>query len=171
MEGKKKKRKIILFAVFLLFVALIIGFILPAFLPYKPSKRIICIVNIRELGICCRVYHMEKEVWPAPVNWCDLLKAYSEDEDRDISKCPADKIGPCSYAMNANIPADANSLPPDLVVLFESAPGWNQSGGPQDVVTDRHGKENPGANIVFADGHVEFVKTADIQTLRWTIEE
>ncbi|MCI0498825.1 MAG: hypothetical protein L0Y36_03965 [Planctomycetales bacterium] len=71
--------------------------------------------------------------------------------------------------MNENIPADANDLPPDLVLLFESAPGWNQTGGPEDVVTDRHDKNNPGANIAFADRHVEFVETQDIPALRWTI--
>ncbi|MHC4783667.1 MAG: H-X9-DG-CTERM domain-containing protein [Planctomycetota bacterium] len=72
--------------------------------------------------------------------------------------------------MNENIPADANELPGDLVLLFESAPGWNQIGGPEDVVTDRHGEKNPGANIAFADGHVEFVKPEDIPTLHWAIE-
>ncbi|MHC4988992.1 MAG: H-X9-DG-CTERM domain-containing protein [Planctomycetota bacterium] len=83
-------------------------------------------------------------------------------------QCPKDLFGPCSYAMNDNIPADANDLPPDLVLLFESTPGWNQVGGADDVITDRHGK--PGANIAFADGHVEFVKPETIPTLRWTIE-
>ncbi|MHC4858232.1 MAG: H-X9-DG-CTERM domain-containing protein [Planctomycetota bacterium] len=71
--------------------------------------------------------------------------------------------------MNENIPADAGELPGDLVLLFESAPGWNQVGGADDVVTDRHGK--PGANIAFADGHVEFVKAEDIPILRWTVDE
>ena len=83
-------------------------------------------------------------------------------------QCPADKTGPCNYAMNENIPADANDLPDDLVLLFESTPGWNQTGGVDDVVTDRHGK--PGANIAFADGRVEFVKPEDIPNLRWTVE-
>lgn len=80
-----------------------------------------------------------------------------------------DETGPCSYAMNANIPADTNDLPGDLVLFFESAPGWNQTGGPDDVVTDRHDK--PGANIAFADGTVEFIEAEDIPNLRWTVEE
>ena len=71
--------------------------------------------------------------------------------------------------MNENIPADVEELPGDLVLLFESAPGWNQVGGTDDVVTDRHSR--PGANIAFADGHVEFVEAEDIPNLRWTIEE
>jgi len=73
--------------------------------------------------------------------------------------------------MNENIPADANDLPGDLVLLFESAPGWNQVGGVDDVVTDRHGENNPGANIAFADGHVEFIKSEDIPNLRWTVDK
>ena len=84
-------------------------------------------------------------------------------------QCPIDKIGPCSYAMNENIPDDANELPADLVILFEAAPGWNQVGGADDVVTDRHGK--PGANIAFAAGRVEFVDAEDIPTLRWAIDK
>ncbi|MFZ9023775.1 MAG: H-X9-DG-CTERM domain-containing protein, partial [Anaerohalosphaeraceae bacterium] len=63
----------------------------------------------------------------------------------------------------------SGGLPADLVLLFESAPSWNQVGGADDVVTDRHGK--PGANIAFADGHVEFVKAEDIPILRWTVDE
>ena len=62
-------------------------------------------------------------------------------------------------------------LPPDLVLLFESAPGWNQLGGVEDVVVDRHGKDIPGANIAFADGRVRFVKAEEISNLRWQIEE
>ncbi|MHC5083685.1 MAG: H-X9-DG-CTERM domain-containing protein [Planctomycetota bacterium] len=71
--------------------------------------------------------------------------------------------------MNETIPADVNELPPDLVIFFESAPGWNQVGDADDVVTDRH--KRPGANIAFADGHVEFVPTEDIPKLCWTTDK
>jgi prepilin-type processing-associated H-X9-DG protein len=100
--------------------------------------------------------------------WCDLIKAETISESS--MKCVWDHTGPCSYAMNADIPDDASDLPPDLVLLFESAPGWNRTGGPADVVTDRHGKHRPGANIAFADGRVEFVPSDAIPALRWTVE-
>ena len=87
---------------------------------------------------------------------------------QDVYICPKDLTGPCSYAMNENIPAGATELPDDLVIFFESAPGWNQTGGADDVVTDRHNK--PGANIAFANGDVRFVDAEDIPNLRWTIE-
>ena len=112
---------------------------------------------------------MDNKVWPDKDNWSNLLKPYLEDEQRNVYLCPKDKIGPCSYAMNENIPADADELPDNLVLLFESAPGWNKVGDPDDVVTDRH--KRPGANIGFAGGHAEFVKPEDIPNLCWTIDE
>ena len=116
----------------------------------------------------CHLYHVDNnEQWPQKDVWFDVIKPYYED--KEILQCPKDKTGPCSYAMNENIPADANDLPGDLVLLFESAPGWNQIGGADDIVTDRHG--NSGANIAFAEGHVEFVEAEDIGNLRWTMEE
>jgi prepilin-type processing-associated H-X9-DG protein len=158
---------ILIFACFL-FAAFIAWIILSAVLPYKPPEKIICSANIRALKICTLIYHDDNKSWPAN-NWCDLIKPYVENENPKDFQCPSDKIGPCSYAMNVHIPAEAEELPGDLVVLFESAPGWNAVGGVADVVTDRHGR--PGANIAFADGRVEFVEAADIAKLRWVVED
>jgi prepilin-type processing-associated H-X9-DG protein len=134
-----------------------------------PPGPIICRSNLKMLSLATYLYHEYNKVWPDQTNWCDSLKPYTKEDDGSDFQCPVDEIGPCSYAMNENIPTDANALPPDLVLLFESAPGWNQAGGPDDVVTDRHG--NPSANIAFADGHVEFVEAEDIPSLRWKVEE
>ena len=126
-----------------------------------------CHYRLRQTTIACLNYRNEKVFWPSIESWNDSTKPYLEFEG--AFRCPNDKTSPCSYAINKNIPANANELPGDLVILFESTPGWNQAGGADDVVTDRHGK--PGANIAFADGHVEFIKSEDIPTLRWTMEE
>jgi prepilin-type processing-associated H-X9-DG protein len=131
------------------------------------SRRLVCMSHLKMLAMVCHMCHEENNSWPDHKNWCDLLHQ-EWDIEMEGFQCPKDLFGPCSYAMNDNIPADANDLPPDLVLLFESTPGWNQVGGADDVITDRHGK--PGANIAFADGHVEFVKPETIPTLRWTIE-
>lgn len=135
------------------------------------QKRMACTSNIKTLYRCCEMYHADSRTRPISEKWCDLIKPYVMDTEKNPFQCPKDEIGPCSYAMNKNIPADANDLPPDLVLLFESAPGWNQTGGSEDVVTDRHYKNNYGANIAFADGSVKFIKTEDIPKLRWTIGE
>ena len=171
MEDKKKSIPIVVIFIILLFCAFVGWTILSAIVPYKPSKQLICNANIHSLSICCIVYYKDHDVWPTKENWCDSIKTYTYEEKRNIFFCPIDKTGPCSYAMNENIPADANELPPDLVLLFESAPGWNQVGGPDDVATDRHGEKNPGANIAFADGTVRFVKPENVPNLRWTVEQ
>ena len=173
MEQKKK----LIFLKIALIVALFWIFLLFVFSHLKvglaPPKSVLCGTGLKKLSEYCAYYEYAEGKLPAQSNWCDLLQSYTESDIPPILKplyqCPVDEIGPCSYAMNENIPADAKELPGDLVLLFESAPGWNQVGGPDDVVTDRHGK--PGANIAFADGHVEFVEAEKIPTLRWTIEK
>lgn len=132
------------------------------------TKRMVCLSNLHMLTISFYIYQEENSQYPVPDQWCDKIQ-YFEEGVHNYFLCPLDEVGPCSYAMNENIPADATELPDDLVILFESAPGWNQVGGPDDVVTDRH--KNPGANIAFADGTVEFIEAEDIPNLRWTVVE
>jgi len=103
-------------------------------------------------------------------------------------------IGESSYALNSAI-VDQNflSLSPDIVVVFETdtaedsnqtisaserksgdflygdkevnLAAWNQTGGLSIVSCGRH--VGLGCNILFADGHVEFVKKKNIPSLRW----
>ena len=44
---------------------------------------------------------------------------------------------------------------------------WNKVGGPELLAYDRH---EDGCNILFADGHAEFVKLFDLPNLRWNVE-
>jgi len=168
---KRKLLKIfdaMLFCVVFFFISLLIAILTPSCRQSRiMQKKIECKSNLRQLLFSQLLYQNDKELWPAKNHWCDLIKRHVEE--KGIFECPADKTGPCSYAMNENIPADVNELPDDLVLLFESSPGWNQVGGPDDVVTGRH--DRPGANIAFADGHVEFVDAEDIPNLRWTVEQ
>ena len=42
---------------------------------------------------------------------------------------------------------------------------WNQVGGPEVLTTENH--QGRGCNILFADGHAEFVFVEEIPSLRW----
>jgi len=128
-------------------------------------------INLHSLGIALEFYQIENDgKYPSEYKWCDLLKEY------DIEKefiCPADEIAGerCSYAMN---PYCKPNSPPDIVLLFESKPGWNRSGGPQLLNPNKHYKRNwlwgykiPGCYILFNDKHVEFVYDKDFNDLKW----
>lgn len=168
MEEKKRNNRVWYYIIGVFIIVLIVLIILPAFQKHGHSPMIAGLSNSHNLSVSIQIYFTEKDSWPNKANWCDLIKPYLEG-DNYYFKCPEDNIGPCSYAMNENIPDDANELPDDMVLLFESSPGWNLIGGPDDVVTVRH--KRPGASITFADGRVEFVKPEDIPNLRWTVEE
>jgi prepilin-type processing-associated H-X9-DG protein len=165
--GVGKAIKMVVFT----YIVFSLGFAItgPALMNAKnEAHKINCRSNMLSLTISLLSYQQDYNTRPPKENWCDLIKSSLGDKKRNMFLCAKDKTGPCSYAMNENIPADAEGLPDNLVLLFESAPGWNQVGGMDDVVTDRHGQ--PGANIAFADGHVEFVEADNIPTLRWTVE-
>jgi len=124
--------------------------------------------NLKHIMMACQMYRLDNDKQWVFNNWCDTIEPYIGLKEGKYFQCPIDKTGPCSYAMNENIPADATDLPHDMVLLFESAPGWNQIGGPDDVVTDRG---QPGANIAFINGDVKFVTPEDLPALRWTIDK
>ena len=48
---------------------------------------------------------------------------------------------------------------------------WNQTGGPEIISTPHEMANQYGCNIVFVDGHTEFVSGDDLQELRWTEED
>jgi prepilin-type processing-associated H-X9-DG protein len=58
--------------------------------------------------------------------------------------------------------------PADLVLLFETKGGWNQYGGPELLTLDNHKGE--GANVLFNDGHVKFIKPDEVGKLKWKAE-
>ena len=107
-------------------------------------------------------YH---NMYPTPEKWCDLLIDKCE-APKESFQCPWDKESKCSYAMNPN--CEPNS-PEDIVLLFESAGGWNQFGGPELLNIQNHDGE--GCNVVFNDGHVEFVESEELDKLRWKVRE
>jgi prepilin-type processing-associated H-X9-DG protein len=113
--------------------------------------------------------------YPTAEKWCDLLKDYYIKDDL---VCPAKRSTgeQCSYALNPN--CEPNS-PADVVLLFETNGGWNQHGGPELLNTQNHpdykdwfwGYKIPGCNVMFNDGHVEFIPKKQFAELKWKAEE
>ena len=131
--------------------------------------RMVCATNMTVLGMAMLVYSNDyDDKFPTSSKWCDLLIEHAEVTGQSL-RCLGGPEGPCNYAMNKNVEGLAlRALPPDMVLLFETHPGWNQSGGPEILATDNH--EGEGCNVLFVDSHVAFVKTEDLDDLKWKPE-
>jgi len=111
-----------------------------------------------------------KVIYPQQAIWCDaIILAYKNIGmlDRSIIKtftCPAtSESKKCHYAMNPN--CEPNS-PGDMVLLFETKPGWNQHGGPELFTFENH--DPKGGCVLLNNGTVKFIRTKEeLQQLRW----
>jgi len=127
-------------------------------------EETICVMHMSELSGSLLIYANDhKDQYPTANKWCDIL--IKEGISPKILKCRGDKKGPSSYALNPNAYLYA---PDDVVMIFETAPGWNQYGGAELLTYKNHklwGKE--GALVAFNDRHVTFVKRKDFYKLNW----
>jgi len=136
---------------------------------------------MQELGKAMLIYAGDyDDKFPTPSKWCDLLIEHTDVPDCIFvcqgargcksGRCYSTAWGPqCTYAMNKNMEEiSTGELPPDMVLLFETEPGWDQFGGPEILSTDNH--QGDGCNILFVDCHVEFVMTKALDDLKWTPE-
>jgi prepilin-type N-terminal cleavage/methylation domain-containing protein len=148
----------------LVVAAVIIGVLVAAYCMFDSAqeRRDRCAVNLLFLRLAIDAYASDhNQQFPSPDKWCDLLLEYT-DVDEEQFRCPAQKRGRCHYAMNPN--AEPNS-PDDVVLLFETKGGWNQSGGSEILSTKNHFLS--GCKVRFVDGHGEWVKAKDIGKLNW----
>jgi prepilin-type processing-associated H-X9-DG protein len=128
----------------------------------QTANAMVCGSNVSDISHALLLYAEKNDSkYPATEKWCDLLI-----EDGFITakslRCPAPWTGRCHYALNPNCWLKSS---PDTILLFETESGWNQSGGPESLTFDNHGGK--GANVLFNDGHVEFVKPEDAGKLKW----
>jgi prepilin-type processing-associated H-X9-DG protein len=150
--------------------ALILGFmILTSSWTHHTPAHVICGSKLSNLGKALLIYANDyDDKFPTPSKWCDLLIENGE-VTHDTFRCKSVRKGPCNYAMNKNVERKKIAdFIPDMVLLFETYPGWNQVGGPEILTTDNH--KGKGCNVLFMDTHVEFIKTADLHRLKWTAE-
>ena len=157
-------------AVSLPFIAMLMAAILmPALARTRQlAQRVVCGTNMAGLGKAMIIYCNDFDgKYPPASQWCDLLIEHTA-VCKEQFRCRGAKQGPCNYAMNAAIEKLGPAAPSDMVLLFETRPGWNQAGGPEILSTENH---REGCNVVFNDSHVQCVKKKDIQKLRWTPEK
>ena len=178
-----------------IFVILPYAITYPRFLACK----ITCGQQLERLGKAMAIYsETNNGKYPAASKWCDLLieqtdvrgflfvcKGAREERyhhtinQEDEPNSPWHQIFSYRdpngqryyvkrgyYAFNPN--TEPNS-PDDVVLLFETKGGWNQFGGPELLTTEHH--RGKGSNVLFNDGDAEFVKSRDLEKLKWKAEE
>jgi prepilin-type processing-associated H-X9-DG protein len=156
-------------AALLLLMPIPAAMLLPALAKAKhKAAGVQCMSNVKQLNLGVMMYSSDNnDHFPSGTIWCDALRAYVTNEKAYI--CSQGKPGQrCHYALNAQLVGrelkDVQA-PAETVLIFETDGGWNVSGGRELLpAKPRHS----GAYTVgFADGHVEMVRPARLEKLRW----
>ena len=148
-----------------------LGFFLPALGSVKRmSNEVACGGNMSYLSKVILLYSQDNDGrYPTADIWCDLIlqNNYAYGEEIFVCKVASKRsdMGRCHYALNPN--CSPNS-PPDTVLLFETAAGWNQHGGPELLAAERYKRNGRKVcNVSFNDGHVDFVEAENLNKLNW----
>ena len=96
-----------------------------------------------------------------------MLIKHTDIEARSLI-CPGGEKGRSHYALNENALRLGKDAPEDMVLMFECAPGWNQIGGPELLKINHKGR---GCNVLLVGYHPIYVKTEELDTLRWTVDK
>ncbi len=149
------------------FVALGMGILMPALARVRQlAFRMNCGENLVALGHAMNAYASDHHgQFPTPSKWCDLLSEHGQVPSTRF-RCKSSDEGPSNYAMNKSVEGLGTSAPPDMVLLYETHPGWNQAGGPEILTIDNH--QGDGCNVLFVDGHAAFITHDALSQLRWT---
>ncbi len=135
----------------------------------EQAKKLKCKSNMIRLHQAILIYsqNYQGNKYPPPYKWCDsLIKAGAHSDDLSIFVCPSAKPSEytekCHYAINPNAEPHSST---DMVLLFETKEGWNQSGGPELLNFDNHLGND--CCILLNNGSVEFIDPNHADTLKW----
>ncbi len=150
----------------LLWLFIMPALLLPALAKAKQQARnTSCENNARQVALAVRLYADENEgKCPQAVNWCDAI--LNNLPSPQSFKCPQREHEQSGYAFNAKLAGKTlSSIPPDTVLIFESAGGWNSTGGSESLLPrPPHGRAYV---FGFADGNVRQVDREELPQLRW----
>jgi prepilin-type processing-associated H-X9-DG protein len=153
-------------AICILLLPVLAAMVLPALARAKDKAQSInCMNNVKQLSLAVRIYAGDhNDQLPPAAGWCDALLANVGSPQ--VFCCPAEPGSRCAYALNDKLGGKRLAeVDPQTVMFFEAAGGWNQSGGPEAVLTpSRHRSV---LLVGFADGHVEAVSASRVSGLRW----
>lgn len=131
----------------------------------SPSSQ--CRSNISQLAEMISEYRRNNNgQFPKAEKWCDILLEQTKT-DESLFACPLAEGGRCSYTLNKYAAEAGADLPENMVLLFESKPGWNQVGGPELLVAPHETRRGEVCCVVFANGKAHFVVEDGLDELNW----
>ena len=139
----------------------IIAIVLFLFTIHKKTNVDLCVKNIRLLGIGIKSCPTGSGKYFTTDEWCDMLVEKLK-VNKDRFTCRYENRGKSDFAINPNSNWE---YPSDIVLLFETKTGWNQSGGKEILSTENH--NGLGCHVLFNDLTVKFIKTENLDKLRW----
>ena len=162
--GNKEPTDTVLLAPTVGFSAVGAGMLLPALAKAKAkSQSIQSVSQLKQIALAARIYANDHGDRLPPANtWCDAMKDLIDNDK--ILKSPNDPSpGRCSYAYNSKVAGKrVEEVPPDTVMFFQTAGGWNQTGGRELLAP------SPGPHVIaFADGSVQQITPDRLKSLRW----
>src|SRR5262245_6708718 len=135
------------------------------------AQSIQCLNNEKQLSLAIRVYSANHgNHFPSAATWCDDIKTEVSSSTKVFQCGAGDPTQMSHYAFNSKLDGkDVNRVAPDTVMIFETAGGWNQSGGRELLLAQpRHTRTGQGwVNVAFVDGSVRRLPESQLSTLRW----
>jgi hypothetical protein len=132
------------------------------------ARATVCLGCVRQLSVALRCYADDHDsALPPGDRWCDQSLAYTAGSAK-LFQCPVTgHTSGSDYWLNANVAGiriDAVQEPETTIMVFEGANGWDQSGGPGDVVARHLGT----SAYVFVEGHAERKAPEEIVAEAWS---
>lgn len=172
-DKKVVREAIIRIALSCLSIAYVFAFIPVARMSKRASRdTILCQDQMRSMY--CELQSIVKEHQTVfPEKWNDALTEEAAISN-EVFFCRGSgrQMGLSDFAINENVVGKRLSeISQDIVVLFESEPGWNVRGGPAQASFSNHRLGFVRiCNVILADGSTAAVSRNEINTLQWKCE-
>src|SRR5262249_49300642 len=148
------------------FVLLLPALLLPALIKARQkAQETECVKHVKQVALAVRLFAEDNNGrYPTGASWCDAIA--TNLANAKLLQCPARPGLRCGYGFNRQLAGRTlSSVPPDVVMLFETSGGWNVTGGERELLQDSpHGRSYV---VGFADGSVRQLKEDELSTLRW----